>query len=140
MTARKLLADLRRAGVVLSANGDRLAFDAPAGVVTPQLREWIKARKGELLAVLNGDYPRAALALLLSIPDPERREALAEALDERVGICQHDGGMGRGEGERQAYIELARAVEGNICRYSLKVKQTGPQRELLEGETDFLSG
>jgi hypothetical protein len=37
-TARKLLADAKRVGIILSANGGRLAFDAPAGAMTPDLR------------------------------------------------------------------------------------------------------
>ena len=47
-----------------------------------------------------------------SIPDPDRRAELVYLFDERAGICQHDGGMSRGEAERIAYRELARAVEG----------------------------
>ncbi len=111
MTLSKLLADLKRAGVVLSIDGGRLLFDAPAGAMTPDLLAAVKARKPELLAVLTGDYLGAAFALLVTIPDPQRREALAEAFDERAGICQHGGGMSRGEAERQAYIEVARLVE-----------------------------
>lgn len=37
-TAAKLLTDLRLAGVILTANRDRLAFDAPAGVMTPAVQ------------------------------------------------------------------------------------------------------
>ncbi len=51
--AAELLADLRRAGVNLSAKGERLAFDAPAGVVTPELRATLQARKAELLAAVR---------------------------------------------------------------------------------------
>jgi hypothetical protein len=51
-----LLADLRRAGVLLTADGDRLSFDAPIGVMTLALLAMLKARKAELLAVLKGDY------------------------------------------------------------------------------------
>lgn len=110
-TARKLLVDAKRADVVLRPNGDRLAFDAPAGAMTPELRAPLAACKVELLAVLRGEYPMAAAALVSAVPDPERREALAYRYDERAGICQHDGGMSRGDAQRQAYIELARAVE-----------------------------
>ena len=88
--ARKLLADLRRAGVILSANGDRLAFDAPAGVVTLAVRAMLKARKAELLAVLSGDYLRAGMALVLYEPDSEQREALVYLFDERAGIAEYD--------------------------------------------------
>ena len=106
-TAVELLADFGRLGVVLTANGDRLAFDAPAGAMTPAVVAMLKARKPELLAVLGGDYLTAAAALVLSVADPGRREELAELFDERAGICQYDGGMSRGEAELVAYRELA---------------------------------
>jgi hypothetical protein len=110
-TAAKLLADLRRGCVSFTAQGDRLAFDAPAGAMTPAVRAMVTARKPELLAVLAGNYLQAALAMVLNEPDPDRRNALAEWFDERAGICQYDGGMSRGEAERSAYIHLCRAVE-----------------------------
>ena len=52
MTPLELLADLDAQGVRLTAHGDRLAFDAPSGVVTPDLRGLLKAHKPELLAIL----------------------------------------------------------------------------------------
>lgn len=109
-TAPRLLAALRRAGITLTCNGDRLAFDAPAGAVTPQVRAMLKARKPELMAVLGGDYLHAALALVAGVADAEERAALAEQFDERVAICQQEG-ISRGEGQRVAYRELARAVD-----------------------------
>ena len=38
MTALELLADLRRRGVMLRAEGDRLCGDAPKGILTPKDR------------------------------------------------------------------------------------------------------
>lgn len=108
MTARALLHHCREAGITLAGDADGITFDAPPGVAVPV--DDIRQAKPELRAVLNGDYLNAALAMLLNEPDPDRREALAEAFDERAGICQYDGNMSRGEAERQAYIELARAV------------------------------
>ena len=109
-TARTLLADLRRAGVLLTAKGDRLAFDAPAGVMTADVRAALTTHKPEILAVLRGDYAGAAAALLASLPEPDRQD-LGYHFDERAGIGEFDGGMSRGDAERQAYIELGRAVE-----------------------------
>jgi len=106
-----MLKELHRAGVILSANEDRLEVDAPAGATTPALLTMLKARKPELLAVLNGAYLNAGLSLLLSVADPQQREGLAELFDERAGICQHDGNKSRGEAERLAYEELTREVE-----------------------------
>jgi len=93
-------------------NRDRLTFDAPAGTLTPDLRGLMKARKPELLAVVRGDYLRAALAMVLDEPEPDRQNALAEWFDEQAGIGEYDGSMSRGEAERSAYIALCRAVEG----------------------------
>lgn len=111
-TGRKMLTDLRRAGVLLSANGDRLTFDAPAGAMTPDLRAMLKAGKAELLAVLAGDYLAAALALVLRETDADRREALADRFDEREAIAVIDGDLTEPEAQRSAYIDLCRAMEG----------------------------
>ena len=45
---------LRGAGVVLRMNGDRLLVQAPAGVVTAELREEIVRRKPELISAIQG--------------------------------------------------------------------------------------
>jgi hypothetical protein len=73
--------------------------------------EEIRRAKAELPAVLSGDYLRAALALVLSIADPDQRTELAYLFDERAGICQFAGNMSRGEAERMAYRELAETVD-----------------------------
>jgi hypothetical protein len=49
MTALDLLADLGRLGVELGAEGDRLHFQAPRGVMTEELRQRVADRKAELL-------------------------------------------------------------------------------------------
>lgn len=62
MTAAALLAELRRRGVELWAEGDRLGYRAPRGALTPELREAVAARKGELLELLRGGPARPAPA------------------------------------------------------------------------------
>jgi len=52
VTASELLADLRARGVVVEARGDRLRLDAPAGVLTDELRDVVRAHKPRLLALL----------------------------------------------------------------------------------------
>ncbi|MEO6463483.1 MAG: condensation domain-containing protein, partial [Candidatus Eisenbacteria bacterium] len=54
MTANALLEELRRRGVRLSANGDRLRVSAPPGALDPRLRDLLAARKEEILATLRG--------------------------------------------------------------------------------------
>ena len=49
----KLLADLRASGVVLSIEGDGLAFDAPEGVLTDELLGRMRAHREELLALIE---------------------------------------------------------------------------------------
>jgi len=53
MTALELLADLRSKGVILTVKGDRLAYDAPAGTMTPDLLATIKAHKPAIVAALT---------------------------------------------------------------------------------------
>ena len=57
MTAHELLTTLHDLEVRLVANGDRLQVDAPVGVVTPELRAAIAARKTELVALLAERQP-----------------------------------------------------------------------------------
>jgi hypothetical protein len=125
-----LLADLRRVGVALSIKGDRLAFDAPAGTMTPELRALMVTCKPELLAVLAGDYLIAAATLVKRVLDPDKREALINQFDERAAILELDGNTSRGDAERQAYIAMARAVERE-GRDLISPRERG--RELIKG-------
>jgi hypothetical protein len=114
ITGWMLYHTLRQAGVVLSIEDGCLAFDAPVGAITPELRELMKARKADLLAVVCGDYLSAARELVLSVHDAGRREALVEWFDERAGIGEFDGGRSRSAAERSAYIYLSIVVERGI--------------------------
>ena len=53
MNAVPLIRELRQAGIHLSASGDRLHVEAPAGAVTPELRQRIAENKPVLLAALR---------------------------------------------------------------------------------------
>ncbi|CAM5243777.1 TubC N-terminal docking domain-related protein [Rhodanobacter lindaniclasticus] len=53
MNATPLLRELQAAGVTLSATGDRLHVQAPAGIVTPALRQRIAENKAGLLTELH---------------------------------------------------------------------------------------
>jgi hypothetical protein len=52
MNPLDLLNKLNAVGVVVSANGDKLAYDSPRGAITPDLLEEVKAHKAEMLAML----------------------------------------------------------------------------------------
>ena len=71
MTPESLLAELERHNVKVSLAGDRLRLDAPAGVLTQELKELLSANKQELVCHLtwqsmldraNKDYRPGALA------------------------------------------------------------------------------
>ena len=52
MTAAELLRELRRRGVKLTVNGDRLRYEAPRGALTPELLEAMRQHKPELMRML----------------------------------------------------------------------------------------
>lgn len=51
-----LLAELRRSDIHIRLDGDRLQCSAPAGALTPELRERLSAQKAELLDFLHKAY------------------------------------------------------------------------------------
>jgi hypothetical protein len=53
MSAAELLADFTRRGIQLRAEGERLFYDAPKGVMPPADLEQLRKHKSELLAYLN---------------------------------------------------------------------------------------
>lgn len=56
------MADLDRLGIRIEAHGDRLRY-SPRSLVTPDLIDRMKARKGELLAILRDDPQAQAIDL-----------------------------------------------------------------------------
>ena len=48
-----LVADFRRRGVELTAEGDRLHYRAPRGVLSPELIDSLRSHKRQLLAELT---------------------------------------------------------------------------------------
>ena len=63
MTLDTLMFELNQRGVVLQVAGDRIDYQAPAGVLTPELRHQLAAHKPELLAELRKiERPEPAVA------------------------------------------------------------------------------
>lgn len=62
MTVTQLMADLTRLGIRLEAEGNRLRY-WPRSAVTTDLAQRMKARKGELLAILRHDTEAPAIDL-----------------------------------------------------------------------------
>lgn len=83
MTAHELLMTCRQAGINLVVDGDCIDVDAPAGVLTPELRAELARCKADLLALLAP--PRAFVTLRHGPTLPV--EAIELALDlERRGF------------------------------------------------------
>jgi len=61
MTAQAILDRLRSFGVCLSVAGDKLRVEAPAGVLTPELRQELIEHKAALLALLRPYSPPVIL-------------------------------------------------------------------------------
>jgi hypothetical protein len=75
----QLLATLHTLDVRLRPMVTDVEIDAPAGVLTPALRETIRAHKQELLD-------------------------LVEAFEQRAAIMEHEGGQSREDAEWQAFL------------------------------------
>jgi hypothetical protein len=69
--AALLLTKLLGLGVELTAEGKDLCYDAPAGVLTPDLRSAMAALKADLLALMSAPPPPFELSW--DWPDPEMR-------------------------------------------------------------------
>jgi hypothetical protein len=54
MTPLDLLAELERRNVKVSLAGDKLRLEAPAGVLTPEIKEALRQHKAALIALLSG--------------------------------------------------------------------------------------
>ena len=117
MNAIPLIRELTAAGIRLQARGDRLHIDAPAGAVTPELRQRLTEHKADLLALHAIRRRLLDVAASLGIPravvdalPPEELEATAQ----QAALCE--GYMdGHGDPLAQSLLvfylkELAREV------------------------------
>jgi pyochelin synthetase len=66
--AQELLAELHRRGIKLRMAGDRLDVVAPAGSLTPELRDRLRSRRDDLIAALRGLEPDRAAATIVPRP------------------------------------------------------------------------
>ena len=85
MSVETLIDELRRRGVRLHVNGDRLRWFAPMGVVTEADLSALRQHKAEVLAIL--------------------REQDADRIEERAAILQFGAYLSRREAERRARNE-----------------------------------
>lgn len=59
MSAAHLLQRARALGIVLSGSGDKLRYEAPAGCLTPELRQALVAHKAAILDMLEAERQAA---------------------------------------------------------------------------------
>jgi len=70
MTPHELLRTCQQAGIVLAADGDALDVTAPAGTLTPELRDELARQKAALLALLTPSTVFVPLKGGLTVPLP----------------------------------------------------------------------
>lgn len=80
----QILHECTRQNIRLSQNGGLLRVQAPKGVLTPELKNALRAHKAEILHLL------------------EINESLREHTEERSAVMEFDGGVNRKEAEQQA--------------------------------------
>ena len=98
MTAAEVLAETRRRGILLSARGDRLRYDAPVGVMQAELRAALVEHKAELLALLGSGLHRGPEA---TDRNPAR---LYPHLGRRVSTPRGPGRLWQAFGERAGVV------------------------------------
>jgi hypothetical protein len=55
MNALEILADLRRAGALVTIAGDKLRLEAPKGVLTDELKQRLATQKAEIIRLLQAE-------------------------------------------------------------------------------------
>lgn len=89
MTAQAILDRLRVLGARVSLVGDKLRVDAPAGVLTPDLKAALAAHKADLVRLLRPYSPPVVLG-------PRGEDPLDYRRDPLTGAWLHDPGWWRG--------------------------------------------
>ncbi|QFG24786.1 non-ribosomal peptide synthetase [Actinomadura sp. WMMB 499] len=127
--AQDLLTDLHRRGIKLRMNEGRLDVLAPAGALTPELRERLKANRDELISLLRRSGPAEAPAEI--VPRPERRHEPFPLTD-----IQHAYWVGRGSAvelggvSTHLYFELER--EGlDLARLGESLRKVIDRHDML---------
>ena len=103
-SAWDVLALAERMGVVFRADEERLLFDAPAGVMNPQLRQLLKLYKRDLVELVRRRHV-AAMTRLREVAATWRPE-WREYWEERAAISEYDGELSRDLAEEHAFHEL----------------------------------
>ena len=74
MNAEQILSYVRQKKVVLIPDGDRIKYNAPSGIMTPEIVETIREHRQEILGILNQD--RESVSTLSSAKPNDNRNIL----------------------------------------------------------------
>lgn len=121
MNAPELIAELNSRGVRLTVCGNRLRYDAPAGVMTSDLAERMKACKPELLALLANSRPA----------NVERLETYADREVRRFFMVCRSWPDGRGWYD-PAFASIIEALARVYDRSKTSPRMTGSPPKLYE--------
>ncbi|MGH8688419.1 MAG: hypothetical protein ACREVQ_12010, partial [Burkholderiales bacterium] len=116
---RALLAELRSRDVQLWADGERLRCSAPAGVLTPELRDRLARHKGDILDFLRSVETRAR---------QQRAIVPLQPLVERTPVF----GVGGHNGDVFCYRALAHHLGRDQPLYGLQPPGRDGQSEPLD--------
>ncbi len=115
MTPTALLDRLRALGVEVRAEGDKLRYRAPAGVLTPDLRQAIREHKAALLELLRPATPSPPAACTVRFVGPSPvvfGPRGVDPIDFRFDVDKqawvHDPGWWRGPAQAREPREAAR--------------------------------
>jgi thioesterase domain-containing protein len=135
VSAAGLLSELRRRDIQVQAVGSELRCSAPAGALTPELREQLRRHKGDLLALLASAQalasqqraivplqPRGTLAPVFGVPGHNGDVFCYRGLAQSLGTDQPFYGLQPpgldGEDEPLGRVEaLAAYFAGQICAF-----------------------
>lgn len=126
LSAATIVDEARRRGVDLIANGDRLRIEAPAGAMTPDLLEALRACKPDIIAALRAPSARSEYEALAEsgLADrvrcawpwlAEHRADLFRAVcdaDESVAALRRDA-----SGYAEAVAQLREAMEAAVVAW-----------------------
>ena len=101
MSILELLERVRRSGILLTVQGDKLRYEAPVGHMTQDLRAALIASKPIILGILQ---------TVQRVPQVQdlgggrlMDQSIQENFEERAAILEFDGGLSRIDAERTAW-------------------------------------
>lgn len=85
MNGLTIIKEFRSLGAQMWANGDRIEVEAPAGAITPEMRDCLKRHKAEVLAVLELAHHMTLYGKRNSFSKQDHDEAMQNAMADVAG-------------------------------------------------------